>query len=502
MNKNPIIGSDFPDPDMIRVGDTYYMISTTMHFMPGAVILRSFDLLNWEIFSYVYQELDPTEGQTLIDGKGIYGKGMWAASLKHHKGVFYVCFVANDTRKTYLYRAKDIAGPWTLSYIEGFYHDNSLLFDDDGRTYIVYGNGEIYLTELDSDLSKPREGGLHRIVVEDSHDRRLRFEGAHIYKIDGWYYLMLIHWLKDGSGRRTQACFSSRSLEGVFTGGDVLDDDIGFFNNGIAQGGLVDTPWGDWYAILFQDHGAVGRIPVVVPARIDSGSLTLGTNKKAPRELEILSTRPAHVYEPIGSNDDFSYVPDSQGRIALKKAWQWNHIPDHSSWALEGGGLSITASRVSKGLLDARNTLTQYTVTPFCEVEIELDGRFMNEGDVSGLCALQGRYAFVGLERTAGGWDIVMRGMGESGEVEHERIPASDSYARFKARFEFAGQSDSVRFLYLHEGDWKSVGKPHPLFFTLDHFTGCRAGIFHYAVKNAGGKTVFLRFRHSGASLH
>ena len=135
---NPILYTDYPDPDVIRVGDTYYMVSTTMHFMPGGVILRSYDLIHWEIASYVYDVLEDTPGQRLADEKGVYGKGMWAAAIRYHKEMFYVCFVANDTGKTYLYRAKEITGPWKKSTIEGFYHDSSLLFDDDGRVYVYY----------------------------------------------------------------------------------------------------------------------------------------------------------------------------------------------------------------------------------------------------------------------------------------------------------------------------------------------------------------------------
>ena len=112
MVENPVIWSDYPDIDVICVEDTYYMVSTTMHFMPGAVILRSYDLCHWEILSYVFDTLDSTEGQTLSDGMGVYGKGMWAASLRYYKGVFYVCFVANDTGRTYLYQAENICGPW------------------------------------------------------------------------------------------------------------------------------------------------------------------------------------------------------------------------------------------------------------------------------------------------------------------------------------------------------------------------------------------------------
>ena len=88
MNTNPILKADFPDPDVIRVGDTYYMVSTTMHFMPGGVILRSYDLVHWEIVTHIYEKLDSTPGQTLSGGQQIYGKGMWAPSFRYHNGTF------------------------------------------------------------------------------------------------------------------------------------------------------------------------------------------------------------------------------------------------------------------------------------------------------------------------------------------------------------------------------------------------------------------------------
>lgn len=232
--KNPITELDYPDPDVIRVDDTYYMVSTTMHFMPGCEILRSYDLIHWEHLSYVYERLDSTEEQRLVGEKNCYGKGMWAASLRYHKGMYYICFVANDTGKTYLYTADDIEGPWEKRIIEGFYHDCSLLFEDD-HVYIVSGNRNIRLQELKKDLSGPKEGGLDRILVSDSRNPGLGFEGSHFYKIDGMYYLFLIHSLPD-RWMRTQACYVSDSLTGEFKGGDVLCDTMGYWWAGRCTG--------------------------------------------------------------------------------------------------------------------------------------------------------------------------------------------------------------------------------------------------------------------------
>lgn len=153
---HPIIPLDYPDPDVIRVGETYYMVSTTMYFMPGCEILRSYDLVNWEHACFVYERLDSTEAQRLVGNQNIYVKGMWAANLRYHKGTFYIVFAANDTRKTYLFTTTDISKPWVRNEIEGFYHDASLFFDDDDKVYIIYGNSDIWLTELNKDLSGPK----------------------------------------------------------------------------------------------------------------------------------------------------------------------------------------------------------------------------------------------------------------------------------------------------------------------------------------------------------
>ena len=156
---NPLMKMDYPDPDIIRVGDTYYMVSTTMHFMPGAVLLRSYDLIRWEICSYLYDKLESTPGERLEGEQTVYGHGMWAASLRYHQGRFHVVFIAHEFDRTFLFTAPQPEGPWTKTYIEGIYHDPSLLFDDDGRVYIAYSGRDIMLTELKADLSGPRPGG-------------------------------------------------------------------------------------------------------------------------------------------------------------------------------------------------------------------------------------------------------------------------------------------------------------------------------------------------------
>ena len=169
MNKqvNPITKMDYPDPDIIRVGDTYYMVSTTMYFMPGCVILRSYDLANWEIVGYVYDKLDDNAAERMELEQNEYSGGMWAPCIRYRDGVFYITFKSQTGGHNYVFRSVDIEGPWKKNILEGDYHDSSLLFDDDGKKYIVYGNTEIHITELNDELTGPKDGGLNKVILKD-----------------------------------------------------------------------------------------------------------------------------------------------------------------------------------------------------------------------------------------------------------------------------------------------------------------------------------------------
>ena len=246
-NMNPIICADFPEPDVIRVGDTYYMICATMHFFPGGTLLKSYDLVHWEIAAHVFERLDDTPAEQLEGEQSIYGKGMWAASLRYHKDTFYVCFASYDTGKTYIYRTKNINEPWEKRSLDGVYHHPSLLFDEDGRIYMGYGFNEVRILELNDTLTAPKEGGFERLLVEEKQDAYISYEGAHFYKKDGTYYIFVIQWLKGNLTQREQLCLYGDSLDGEFKKEMVFSENLGFPMKGVAQGGIVDTPEGDWY---------------------------------------------------------------------------------------------------------------------------------------------------------------------------------------------------------------------------------------------------------------
>ncbi len=507
---NPIMKLDYPDPDIIRVDHTYYMVSTTMHFMPGCEILRSFDLVHWEHAAYVYDKLDSTSGQTLTGKENIYGKGMWAASLRYHNGIFYICFVANDTQKTYLFTSHSIEGPWKKHYIEGFYHDASLLFDED-KVYIAYGNKNIYITQLKPNLTGPLKGGLHRLVVSDSEQTSLGYEGTHFYKINGKYYLFFIHSLPN-RWMRVEACLMSDSLEGEFTGGDILIDDMGYCGQGVAQGGIVDTPEGNYYSILFQDRGAVGRIPVLIPIKWKNNYPIFGEKSKIPDSFPINSTRPEYIYEPLVQSDSFrnyyglneNAQKQQYGCYGLKSVWQFNHEPDMSFIQVDTkkGILWITTNKICKYLVQAKNILTQRMLYPCCAGEVTLDISQLKEGDYAGLCALQGKFGFIAVTKRQNKNYIVMKNiLSENNQKENgleakeqECIEIEETIVRFRVEVNFTNMKDEAKFLFKNGKEWKQLGPVHKLHFGLDHFTGCRFGLFLYATKEIGGKAGFQNF--------
>lgn len=502
---NPLTKMDYPDPDVIRVGDTYYMVSTTMHFMPGGALLRSYDLRNWEIVGYIYDTLDDTPAERMEQERTEYAGGMWAASLRYHEGMFYVVFVSHSAQKTYLFKATDPCGEWEKSEIEGYYHDCSLLFDE-GRAFLAYGNFEIKLIELNEELTAPKQGGLNRTIVVDNRDTAmLGHEGSHLYKIGNYYYLFTIHWPK--GGMRTECCFRADSLEGEFTGGEVLCDDAGYFGQGVAQGGIVDTPNGKWFAILFRDMGAVGRIPVLIPVSWKDDFPVFGIDGKVPEKFDTYGSRPGYRYEALYTSDKFLPVEGLPKERQLALQWQWNHQPDNERWRLlPEGGLEITTGKVCTNLTHARNCLTQRMVWPKCEAEVTIDASGINEGDIAGICALQSCYGFIGITKELGCYYLVKIVRKEEsfpdkmfsadympGTVE-EKFVLDDSRVTFCLKANFEDMKDKLDFYYFKNDRFVKVGGSHQMRFRLDHFTGNRFGLCYYATQKPGGVCVFKNF--------
>jgi len=250
--QNPVIHADVPDLSMIRVGDTYYMSSTTMHMAPGVPVMTSRDLVNWELASYCYDILYDVDALNLVNGKSTYGRGSWASSIRHHKGLFYVSTFAQTTNKTYIYTTDDVKkGQWKKISFSPAYHDHTLFFDDDDKAYLIWGGGKLRIIQIKPDLTGVIEG-TERVLIENASAPAgerigLQAEGSQLFKVNGYYYLYNITW--PGGGMRTVVIHRATSLNGPWEGRVALQD------KGVAQGGMVSTPDGRWFAYLFRDFG-------------------------------------------------------------------------------------------------------------------------------------------------------------------------------------------------------------------------------------------------------
>lgn len=506
---NPILYSDFPDPDVIRVQDIYYMASTTMHYMPGCDILRSYDLVNWELLPQVFSTLENSPRHSLDGNQNIYGEGMWAPSLRYHKGKFYLCFTANDTHKTYLFVADHAEGPWEQRAMEGFYYDSSLFFDEDDRVYIVHGQKTLRLTELKPDLTGPMPGGLERIIAVDGDNVDLGFEGSHMYKRNHKYYIFTCHIPSGGTHRKTEDCFVADSLTGEFVGRCIIDDDMGFHNLGVAQGGMVDTPGGEWYAFMFQDRGALGRAPVLMPMHFEEDFPVIGDKGKVPRYVSGTSNEKDSKYDPINGDDDFFYEPEKEGEIHLKKFWQFNHNPVNELWSLteRAGAFRLHSGKLCQTIMQSYNTLTQRMTGPKCAAEVTVDGSLLQNGDFAGISAFQGCYGFIAVTKENDRYYLAMVGKPSKNEtifgdfdydvpgVVYEKMEVDSPVVTLRVEADFEHKRDVAEFFFKKDSQWMKMGIPQKLYFKMDHFTGCRFGLFYYSTVQVGGIADFIDFR-------
>jgi beta-xylosidase len=489
--RNPVIWADVPDPSLVRVKDTYYMSSTTMHFSPGVPIMKSKDLVNWQMVSYASELLDESDELNLCNGKNSYGQGSWASSLRFHNGLFYASTFSLTTDKTYVYTTKDIEkGPWHAVSFKPRQQDNSLFFDDDGRVYMVHGNGDIRLTELTPDVTGVKPGGFDQVIIPNATavsgpEVGLIAEGTHIMKIGGKYFVFNITWPK--GGMRTVILHRADKITGPYVGRVALQD------KGVAQGSLIDTPQGKWFACLFRDFGAVGRTPYWVPVKWEDGWPVIGENGKVPDTLELPPGK--GLIPGIVASDEFNCRP---GQPALPVVWQWNHNPDNQAWSLtqRPGFLRLSTSRVDADILSARNTLTQRTFGPECSGQIAIDVAHLKEGDFAGLGLLQKNYGLVGVKAERGAKFIVMVNAESGSPVEAQRVHLSKNTVYLKAECDFKDGADKARFFYSLDGAaWTEMGSTLKMAYTIPQFVGYRFGLFNFATKTPGGYADFDYFR-------
>ena len=515
--KNPMLWADVPDPDVIRVGDTFYLVSTTMHLMPGAPVMASKDLQNWETVGYIFDKLTDSPKYDLsfslpLDqqkGKGVgtvYGRGQWATSLKYHDGKFWALLAPNEAGAmgdTYIFTAPKAEGPWTIHSRLRHFHDATLFFDTDGTPYVFFGTGE--MCQLTRDLKGVVEGSLRHYFQRESDERGL-LEGTRVIKHNGTYYAMLISQSYGPGQHRREVCYRTKDLNGKWEKNVILQSDFGGFSY-LAQGTIVDTEEGDWYGIMFQVRGGVGRVLTLSPVRWLDGWPMLGDEyNKVPEVM-----RPYKSGQPeaaIVKSDDFSAE-----KLGLH--WQWNHNPVDNAWSLKErpGFLRLKTSRVVPNLYLAPNTLTQRMEGPTCSGYIRMDLSKMKDGDCAGLAAFNGDSGVLTIKKE--GKKLVLQ-MTEQKvsltdrekavtKVEEKVVETVDLSTAFKSQAsknksqiiylrldgDFQPRhGDAANFYYSLDGQqWTKIGTENyrMQFDYRRFFMGSKFGIFNYATKKVGG---------------
>ena len=510
---NPLFYDEFSDPDILRVGDDYYLAGTTMHTVPGLVILHSKDLVNWENIAYCFDRFDfADDAFSLKNHQEIYGQGVWAPAIRYANGQFYV-FTNINGKGLQCYTAKDIRGPWQHHNMQGRIYDLSVLFDDDGKIYAIHGYGEVKCTELKPDMSGPIEETERTIIPEGSAVG----EGHHMYKINGMYYLISTDYRPNG---RT-LCSRSKSIWGPYEtititadetfgyhaasltevpqgeqyrighdgtkfGIPEVDKDATACTN-IHQGGIVEDQSGQWWALLMMDFHSIGRTVTLAPITWKDGWPMLGLEGnlgRAPRTWFKPQVQSAAVsqqpFAPYTRSEDFN------GKT-LGRVWQWNHNPDDSKWSLRNGRLRLQAMPAEQ-LMWARNSLTQRVIGPTSVATVELYTKGMKDGDVAGLGNINVPCSWIGVVKD--GKQTVLRCFEQA---INDTIDTAFESDRLYLRMVGDYDHDRAHYEYSLDGTgYQQVGREMPLSYQLISFQGSRHALFAFNYK--GQKGGFAEF--------
>jgi len=476
---NPVINADFPDPDAILVGDTYYMVTTTMFIFPGVTILKSKDLVNWEYCSNALPRFDFHRAYNL-DGGQRYSHGQWATSIKYHNGKFHLLFITLDEGGFHCTATK-AEGPWEIQKLPKGYYDPGLFYDDDGKIYVVHGYSKISITEVDEKLAP-----LSNDSLIFTGNIRWGLEGMHVYKIDGMYYLYGTYGGLDG----IQVALRSKNIHGPYEQKIVLSDSSKGVNFGLHQGALLKTQTGEWWTIIFSDRGPFGRFPSLQPVTWVDGWPMIGVNGKGVVTYKKPNVGKTYPLKTFPTSDEFN-------DRSLGMQWGWNHNPDTTKWSLteNPGHLRLTTGKPVSNFRDARNTLTQRMFTYYSESiptigEIKLDAGNMKDGDVAGLAIFQDPFAYIGVKQVDGVKYVTMVNNGL--ETSSTLFKGSTIYLQAIAHY----GSGQATFTYGTDGKkFTAFGNKLDMRFNLSVFTGNKFCLFNYATKTPGGYVDFDWFR-------
>ena len=473
---NPPLYADFPDPDIIRVGSDFYMVSTTFVNSPGLAVLHSTDLVNWSTIGNVIPTLQG-DARYNMTGGNLYRNGTFASSIRYQNGTYYVAMQPNGTspgQGLQIYHTQNPAGPWTLNQLNFGAFDPGLFFDDSGTPYVIYAGAwqtNVFLRQLNSTLSGT-VGSEQTIITNDPG-----LEGSHVVKRNGYYYLF-------NARPNNASMYVSRStnLFSGWTTQQLLSDGSGSGH----QGGVVDLANGDWYGFAMRDSGPVGRMTNISPVIWVNDWPVFGNNNVIPST----STKPILgqpiIVQPTSTGFDNSTLPPD---------WRWNHNPDNTRWSLtDRPGYLRLKPTVSPDLWNARDSLTYKGFGPTSQLVIEMDISNMQVGDNAGLGMIGKGLASLAVQRLAGGQAQLVLSTGTatatSGPTTQQATAALGSANMVYLSLQMNFQSNLGQTAYSLDGlTWSTIGNSFALKWdwATGTFQGEQYAIFNYDAAQSSG---------------
>jgi len=508
--KNPVIHADYSDPDVVRVGDDFWLTSSSFNHVPGLPILHSRDLVNWTIVNHALPRLVPEDHFSAVH----HGEGVWAPAIRYHGGKFWIYYPDPDFG-IYVVTATDPKAQWSKPVLvkagEGLI-DPCPLWDDDGKVWLVHAwarsrsgkNNILTVVQLSDDGTRAVDEG--RVIVDGEQFAGMRtLEGPKFYKRNGWYYIFAP---TGGVTEGVQSVFRARRLEGPYEHKIVLAQGASSIN-GPHQGALVDTPAGEWWFLHFQDKGPYGRIVHLQPVTWRDDWPLIGEHQDADGKGEPVAT---HAKPKVSSAAPIA-VPQTSDEFdgrTLGLQWQWQANPQASWAALRDGTLRLqsVAPPSEESLYLAPNLLLQkfpaHAFVATTAVAVPSPGR----GIEAGLMIFGDDYAWVGVRVAPGGAWIVQVMNKDASKQGAERIAEAIPLKQPKVQLRAAvGDDAKCRFSYSYDGKtFTPLGEE----FTARNagrWLGAKVGVFAAATggtepgartPNRSGYADFAWFRVTG----
>lgn len=462
--KNPVLKSDFSDPDVIRVGDDFYLIASDFHFM-GMQVLHSKDLVNWRIINQIFHRLtiDPKYEQMKA-----YGEGTWAPSIRYHDGEFYV-FVCTPWDGLFMWHTKDPAGKWsdtiTVKAVPKW-EDPCPLWDDDGQAYLVHslkGAGPLIIHKMSPDGTQLLDEGVK--VYEGT-----KAEGPKFYKRGGYYYISIP---EGGVHTGGQTVLRSKNVYGPYEHRRVLPD------GSPHQGAIVELANGESWFLSFKSTGYLGRITHMQPvAWGEDGWPVFGDKGQAVQQWKKPNVGKTYPIEKPAASDEFD-------QPALSPIWQWNHNPLDDRWSLSerAGWLRLKAAPATQPS-SARNTLTEKLWDDRGVIDVHLDAGRMTDGQRAGFAFISGdKFGWIGVGQEAGVRHVQWEG-GEGPELKTSEVWLRGSH-----------DGDTARVAYSLDGkEFTDSGTTFKLKFMF--WKGARFGVFAYGSEGGVADFDYIRYRY------